>query len=278
MDGLLGKKGIAKIKLTMDKANFLCVAEKTAQHAGALLREHSASIPKIRFKGAVDLVTDIDTAAQELILKRIRESFPGHGFLAEEQKEKSVDSEYLWVIDPLDGTTNFAHHYPVFCVSIALVHRGRTIVGVVYDPMREEMFSAQSGRGALMNGRRIKVSSVSDLDKSLLATGFPYDLRESRSNNIGHFVNFVTRVQGLRRGGSAALDLCYVAAGRFDGFWELKLRPWDVAAGALICFEAGGRVSNFRGGDFDFRGKETLATNGNIHRQMIEVLCEGNGH
>ena len=260
----------------MDMKNFLSAAKETAEQAGALLKEHSASTPKIRFKGAVDLVTDIDNRAQELILERLGARFPDHDFLAEEDQSRKRGSEYLWIIDPIDGTTNFAHNYPVFCVSIALVHRGQIILGVVFDPMREELFSAERGCGSLLNGREIEVSAITELDKSLLATGFPYDLRESRVNNIDHFVSFVTRAQGIRRGGSAALDLCYVACGRFDGFWELKLQPWDVAAGALIVLEAGGRISDFGGGEFSPFGKETLATNGHIHVQMIEVLKREN--
>lgn len=259
----------------MDIKNFLGAARETAQQAGALLKEHSASIPKIRYKGAVDLVTDIDNRAQELILDRLGALFPDHDFLAEENQSRKRGSEYLWIIDPIDGTTNFAHNYPVFCVSIALVYRENTILGVVFDPMREELFSAEQGCGSFLNGRKIEVSATRELDKSLLATGFPYDLRESPVNNIGHFVNFVTRAQGIRRGGSAALDLCYVASGRFDGFWELKLQPWDVAAGGLIVVEAGGRISNFSGGEFSLFEKETLATNGDIHEQMIQVLKRG---
>jgi len=256
----------------MDEAAFFSAAKETALEAGALLREHSGSTPEIRFKGAVDLVTDIDNRAQELILKRLGSLFPDHDFLAEEDKFRERRSDHLWIIDPIDGTTNFAHNYPVFCISIALVSQCRLILGVVFDPMREELFSAERGGGAFMNGKPITVSSVPDLDKSLLATGFPYDVRESARNNIDNFVNFVTRAQGIRRGGSAALDLCYVACGRFDGFWELKLQPWDVAAGALIVLEAGGHVSDFHNGEFSLSGIETLATNGLIHNQMVEIL------
>jgi myo-inositol-1(or 4)-monophosphatase len=256
----------------MDVGTFLVSAKEAALQAGALLKENSSKTPEIRFKGAVDLVTDIDSRAQELIIERLGERFPGHDFLAEEDQNREGDSEYLWIIDPLDGTTNFAHNYPVFCVSIALIREGQVLLGVVFDPMRDELFTAVKGEGATANGRTIGVSCVRELDKSLLATGFPYDLRESRVNNISHFVNFVTRVQGIRRGGSAALDLCYVACGRFDGFWELKLQPWDVAAGGLVVLEAGGRVSDFCGGPFRLSGKETLATNGLIHQQMIDVL------
>lgn len=232
---------------------------------------------EISFKGVVDLVTNFDRRAQDLIYDRLSATFPEHGFLAEEGLSRREKSEFRWVFDPLDGTTNFAHRFPIFTVSIALEHQGSIVLGVVYDPMREEMFQAVKGEGAWLNGRRISVSSVADLDGSLLATGFPYDLRESPVNNITHFNHFLTRAQAVRRCGSAALDLCYVGCGRFDGFWELKLKPWDQAAGALIVEQAGGRVSDFAGGAFDITGRECLASNGLVHEGMIRVLALGNG-
>jgi myo-inositol-1(or 4)-monophosphatase len=220
----------------------------------------------------VDLVTNFDHKAQEMIFDRLARLFPGHGFLAEEGLARGERAEFRWVFDPLDGTTNFAHRVPVFTVSIALEQGDRVILGVVYDPMREELFEAVEGEGARLNGRPIRVSAVDDLDRSLLATGFPYDLRVSPVNNIAHFNNFLTRAQAVRRCGSAAMDLCYVACGRFDGFWELKLKPWDHAAGALIVREAGGRVTDFGGGEFDILSAESLASNGLIHEPMIRVL------
>lgn len=230
---------------------------------------------EISFKGVVDLVTNFDRQAQDLIFDRLSAAFPDHGFLAEEGLSRREKSEFRWVFDPLDGTTNFAHRFPIFTVSIALERRGTVVLGVVYDPMREEMFQAVEGEGAWLNGRTIRISDVADLDGSLLATGFPYDLRESPVNNIAHFNHFLTRAQAIRRCGSAALDLCYVACGRFDGFWELKLKPWDQAAGALIVEEAGGRVSDFAGGAFDISGQECLASNGLVHEAMIRVLALG---
>jgi myo-inositol-1(or 4)-monophosphatase len=179
------------------------------------------------------------------------------------------------VIDPLDGTTNFAHRLPVFAVSIGLVVGGRPVLGVVLDPVRGDLFTASAGGGARLDGRQVRVSSVDDLGRSLLATGFPYDIRDSPVNNLDHFQNFCLRAQAVRRCGSAALDLCYLACGRFDGFWELKLKPWDVAAGALIVTEAGGRVSDLDGGDHRIDNGETLATNGLIHEAMLEVIKLG---
>jgi myo-inositol-1(or 4)-monophosphatase len=230
---------------------------------------------KISYKGVVDLVTNFDRQAQDLIFDRLAAAFPGHGFLAEEGLSRGEKEEFRWVFDPLDGTTNFAHRFPVFTVSIALERHGKVILGVVYDPMREEIFQAVEGEGAELNGRKIRVSAVNDLNRSLLATGFPYDLRESPVNNIAHFNSFLLRAQAVRRCGSAAMDLCYVACGRFDGFWELKLKPWDHAAGALIVREAGGLVTDFRGGEFDISSPESLASNGLIHRAMIGVLNPG---
>ena len=256
----------------MDMDSYLDAAKEAAVKAGRILTEHSDSPPRIRYKGSVDLVTEFDNRAQRIIFETIALRFPDHDFLAEENLSRDKGSSFLWLVDPLDGTTNFAHRYPMYCVSIAMTVDKKTEVGVVYDPVREELFTAVKGRGAFLNGKKIRVSKERELDKSLVATGFPYDLRESPVNNIDHFVNFVTRVQGIRRGGSAALDLCYVACGRFDGFWELKLQPWDVAAGGLIVLESGGRVSDFSGGEFDVFAQETLATNSHIHQQMVDVL------
>lgn len=247
-------------------------AEDAARLAGELLRAHRDSVGEISFKGVVDLVTDTDRRSQALIVNRLSERFPGHDFLAEEGLSEERGSEFRWIIDPLDGTTNFAHGLPVYSISIALERRGEIGMGVVFDPTREEMFTALRGRGAELNGRRISVSSTPDLDHSLLATGFPYDVRESRENNLDHFADFAVRAQAVRRCGSAALDLCYVACGRFDGFWEIKLAPWDVAAGILMIFEAGGRVTDFSGERLDTTGKETVASNGRIHESLIQVL------
>lgn len=253
-------------------AQHLEAAKKAAFQAGQMLKKYSGSHPEIHYKGAVDLVTDFDTRAQDIICQRLLKQFPDFDFLAEENLKEEKGSEFCWIIDPIDGTTNYAHNFPVFCVSIALAFQNEAKVGVIYDPMREEMFSAVKDQGAILNDKPIHVSSVNQLDKSLLATGFPYDLRESPVNNFDHFLNFATRAQGIRRGGSAALDLCYVACGRFDGFWELKLQPWDVAAGRVIVLEAGGCVSDFQNAEPGLSGEETLGTNSLIHEQMVNIL------
>lgn len=256
----------------MKYSEYLMVSEEAARKAGRLLRENINKSDEIFYKGAVDLVTPFDTRAQKMILEHISSFFPEHDYLAEEGLSQNKGADMRWIIDPLDGTTNYAHHYPVFTVSIALERKSEVILGLVYDPMREEMFSALKAKGAFLNGKKISVSDISELDKSLLATGFPYDVRASQENNISHFNNFAIRAQGIRRCGSAAMDLCYVACGRYDGFWELKLKPWDIAAGTLIVQEAGGQVSDFKGGRFSIFGSEILATNGSIHQQMVDIL------
>lgn len=256
----------------MDVKFHLETAIEAALKAGRMLRENLGTSREIMYKGEVDLVTNFDHQSQQMIYDHLVHNFPDHDFIAEEGLDEEKGSAYRWIFDPLDGTTNYAHGFPVFSVSIALEFEGQIICGVVYDPMREEIFSGAKDDGAYLNGERIKVSVMDDLNKSLLATGFPYDLRESEENNIDHFNRFVTRAQAIRRCGSAALDLCYVASGRFDGFWELKLKPWDVAAASLIVSEAGGHMSDFRNGEFSIYCQETLGTNGLIHRQMLDVL------
>lgn len=256
----------------MNTEKYLEAAREAAQKAGRMLRKNIDKCREIFFKGTVDLVTNFDNQSQRIIFIHLSTCFPDHDFLAEEGLRKEKGAEFRWIIDPLDGTTNYAHSFPVLCVSVALEWKGEIVLGVIYDPMREEMFSAVKGEGAFLNGKEIKVSSVDNLDKSLVATGFPYDIRVSEVNNIVHFNNFITRVQGIRRCGSAAMDLCYVACGRFDGFWELKLEPWDMAAGALIVQETGGRISDFENREFSIFSSEILATNGLIHLQMVEVL------
>ena len=256
----------------MRPGEYLKVSEEAARKAGRLLKENINKSNEIYYKGAVDLVTPFDTKAQRTIFDYLSSFFPDHDYLAEEGLSQNKGAEMRWIIDPLDGTTNYAHHYPVFTISIALERKSEIVLGLVYDPMREEMFSALKGKGAFLNGKKISVSDIDELDKSLLATGFPYDVRISHKNNILHFNNFIIRAQGIRRCGSAAMDLCYVACGRYDGFWELKLKPWDTAAGVLIVREAGGQVSDFRGGEFSISGSEILATNGSIHQQMADIL------
>ena len=251
----------------------LCnAAVAAARIGGGIVRAGASAKKRVTYKGRVNLVTQVDTRSERAIMKYLGNRFPGHAFLAEESGSSARVSEYLWIIDPLDGTTNYAHGYRSYCVSIALSVRGTVELGVVYDPNLDELFAAVRGRGARLNGRKISVSPASSLSKSLLATGFPYDVRESKNNNLDHFSNFALKSQAVRRAGSAALDLCHTACGRFDGYWELKLGPWDVAAGSLMVVEAGGRVSDFKGGRFDIYMRELLASNGRIHRQMLDVL------
>lgn len=254
---------------------MLNFAIRVARDAGSLLRNRLNTSFDIMHKGAINIVTEVDLASEKLIRDAISTHYPRHEFLGEEGGLAESRSDYRWVVDPLDGTTNYAHGYPVFCVSIALEHQGETVLGVVYDPTRDEMFTAERGGGAALNNRPIRVSGVDDLGKGLLSTGFPYDIKTSSFTNLDHWGNFAMNAQALRRDGAAALDLCYVACGRFDGFWELNLSPWDTAAGALIVSEAGGRVTDFTGGKFSNYGPQVLASNGLIHDRMIEVLNSG---
>ncbi len=243
-----------------------------ARDAGALLRDRLGTRIDISHKGSINLVTDVDLASEKLIREAISTYYPRHEILAEEGGLTETRSEYRWVVDPLDGTTNYAHGYPFFCVSIALEYQGEAVVGVVYDPMREELFTAERGGGAALNNRPIRVSAIDDLTQGILSTGFPYDIKTSKLTNLDHWANFAMNAQALRRDGAAALDLCYVACGRYDGFWELNLSPWDTAAGALIVAEAGGHVTDFGGGLFSNYKPEVVASNGKIHNRMIEVL------
>jgi myo-inositol-1(or 4)-monophosphatase len=255
-----------------DIAKFLEVAWEAANAAGMLIRENWQQPKEIAYKGTIDLVTSVDRDSERCIVDILQRNFPDHSILAEEETELvGKQNHYRWIIDPLDGTTNFAHGYPQFCVSIALEHEGQIILGIVYDPLRPECFRAAKGRGATLNGTAIRTSDVKELDKSLLATGFPYDHRDKADYYLSFFREFMTRCQGIRRAGAAALDLCYVACGRIDGFWELKLRPWDTAAGSLIVEEAGGQLTDFSGKPFSIQGNETLASNGRIHNEMIAV-------
>jgi myo-inositol-1(or 4)-monophosphatase len=257
----------------MQLDGFKATAVEAATIAGNILVEYVRSGFRIEYKNAVDLVTDADRQSEQAIIDTIRRNYPDHDILAEERGMESAGrSPYKWVIDPLDGTTNFAHGFPMYCVSIGLEHEGRMVLGVILDPTRQELFTAVSGHGTTLNGRRIRVSHTSALDAALLVTGFAYDIRESRNNNLDYFSQFCLRARGVRRTGSAALDLCYVAAGRFDGFWEMKLHAWDVAAGSLMVTEAGGRMSDFKGGTFSIDGEEMVSSNGLIHGEMLDVL------
>jgi len=252
--------------------DFMAVARDAALNAGSILKDNIHGIREISYKGDINLVTEMDMRSERAVVETLRTAFPDHGIIAEEETNIGNSSGFTWIIDPLDGTTNYAHGYPCFSVSIALDRRGEIILGVVYDPMRDELFSAQKGQGAHLNGRPILVSAVDRLLSSLLATGFPYDRKVSEKNNMDYFHDLLMASQEVRRDGSAALDLCSVACGRFDGFWELKLKPWDVAAGSLIVREAGGMVSDFSGSRFSIHDEEILASNGRIHGRMLEIL------
>jgi len=243
-----------------------------AHEVGAYINKMSNRKKRIAYKGEVDLVTQFDRKSQDMIVRALIKRFPEFGILSEEDINRKTDAPTKWIVDPLDGTTNFAHGLPIWTISIALENEGEIMLGIVYDPTRDEMFSAMKNRGAFLNNKKIKVSKVKRLSESLLVTGFPYDVRRSKDNNLNHFSNFAVQAQAVRRLGSAALDLCYTACGRFDGYWELKLSPWDQAAGSLILKEARGKITDFKGSAFDIYGDEVLGTNGLIHRQMMAVL------
>jgi myo-inositol-1(or 4)-monophosphatase len=256
--------------------DYLTTAIQAVRESGGIQKEWLHKEKRIELKGEINLVTDVDRRCEQRIIEIIKKAFPEHNILTEESLQPQLPSRFRWIIDPLDGTTNYAHGYPRFCTSVALEEGGRVIVGTVYDPLLDELFVAQEGNGAFLNDVPIAVSATDRLINALLCTGFPYDLRESRDNNLDYFMRFIMEARAIRRDGSAALDLCYVAAGRFDGFWELKLHPWDVAAGKLIIEEAGGKVTDFRGGSLLLDGKEALASNGKIHEGMIKILQQKN--
>jgi myo-inositol-1(or 4)-monophosphatase len=249
-------------------------AVELAREAGSLLRSGMGNVEAVEHKGAIDLVTEFDLQSERLLVEGLRRSFPEDPILAEEGG--GAAGGHRWLIDPLDGTTNFAHGLPVFCISMAYVEAGAIQLGVVYDPMRSELFQALRGQGASLNGKPIHVSREALLDRSLLVTGFPYDIRTADETNLDHFSRLSLRAQAVRRLGSAALDLAYVAAGRFDGYWELRLSPWDWGAGILLVREAGGKVTRLEGDADIFRPPTSIvASNGLIHEAMLRVL-EGN--
>lgn len=248
-----------------------------ARESGKIQREYYRKRFSIRFKGDINLVTDVDIACQERIVSLIEKEFPGDEVIAEEKDNTFDGTKNRWIIDPLDGTTNYAHGYPFFCTSVAYEVAGDIVAGAVYNPVFDELFYGTKGEGAFFHNEKLSVSGIDRLKASLLSTGFPYDLPTNPSNNIGHFINFLHHAQAVRRDGSAALNLCYVACGRFEGHWELRLNPWDMAAGDLIVREAGGVVTNIAGGPFSIYASDAgiVATNGLVHRQMIDVLREG---
>ncbi len=267
---------------TRKKFEFAHVAEGIARQAGALLRGFYEKGVATEYKGDVDLVTEADRASEALIREKLGKAFSGHGIYGEEGTREQLESEYRWYVDPLDGTTNFAHGFPVFCVVLGLERRvaglaadadGDMVAGVIYDPLRDEMFSCERGRGAWLNGRQIKVSKTKSLQEALTATGFPSHKRHS-SPNVHFYQQITLRSHGVRRAGSAALDMAYVACGRLDGFWEFHLNPWDTSAGYLLVEEAGGRVTHFDGGKFTLDSRETLATNGLIAGELEHIFAE----
>jgi myo-inositol-1(or 4)-monophosphatase len=260
----------------MQTEKILAAAQEAALKAGAYLKENYGQLrrPEVELKGEIDLVTKHDRKSQQIIYDLLKENFPRHSFLSEEDLKVENEKELLWVIDPLDGTTNYAQSLPVFSVSIAFLLEGIPRVGVVYAPLLQEMFHAVKGGGAFLNGKPLAVSRERELGNSVLGTGFPYDIRESSQNNIEHFSRFLLKTRALRRMGSAAIDVAYTAAGRFDGFWELKLLPWDIAAAMLMVQEAGGEVTDFAGNPFDPFKRNIVASNRYIHEQMLRVLRE----
>jgi myo-inositol-1(or 4)-monophosphatase len=253
-------------------SDFRELAIEIAREAGTFLKERLYSVHTIDFKGEIDLVTEVDRISEEMITSRIQKRFPDHDIVAEECTNIMRDSEYTWIIDPLDGTTNYAHGYPVFCVSIALQRVNEIILGVIYNPMLDELFVAERGEGAFLQGVEIHVSATPSLSDSLVATGFPYDVRERSRDVLACFNEVIPKARAVRRPGSAALDLAYVAAGRFDGFWELRLKPWDTAAGWLLVEEAGGMVTDMNGDTYYLESPSIVASNGRIHRGLMEVL------
>jgi myo-inositol-1(or 4)-monophosphatase len=247
--------------------------ELLARQAGEILRAGFGQIHEIHYKGAIDIVTEVDRRSEEFLLGEIRKHYPDHHVVAEESGELSGDRSRVWFVDPLDGTVNYSHGLPIFSVSIGFMDSGSLRLGVVYDPMRDECFSAERGRGAWLNRSPIHVSLQTNLDQSLLVTGFPYDIRTNPDNNLNHFAKFSMYSQAVRRLGSAALDLCYVAAGRFDGFWELSLETWDVAAGVLIAAEAGARVTNSQGdADVLTTPISIVVANAGLHSSLLKGL------
>ena len=251
---------------------FIDLATQSALEAGKVLLGYFGKIDKYELKSPKSVLTEADTAAEELIINKIKSVYPDHGFLAEESGRTNNNSEYIWIIDPLDGTTNFAHAYPFFSISIALEINGVLELGVVYDPIKNELFHAETGKGSYLNDQKINISNVDSLEGSLLVTGFVHEQDWMITKNLQYLERFIYKSQAFRRDGSAALDLCYVACGRFDGFWEMGLNPWDTAAGVLMVKEAGGKVTEFSGNDFKLESLEILASNGIIHDGMKNLL------
>jgi len=252
--------------------HFLETAVEAARIAGKFQRYRFASLLNVTLKGDKNLVTEVDQESERLIVEHLLAAFPDHNIVAEEGEYRQSEAPFRWIIDPLDGTTNYTHGFPWFCVSIGLESAGELLAGVIYNPMHDELFTATKGGGAFLNGQRLHVSGRAPLQNSLLGTGFPYDCASDPANNFDNFIAFQKAARGIRRAGAAALDLAYVAAGRLDGFWELKLKPWDVAAGVLLVREAGGSVTTFDGTAYDIFNDRILASNGLIHAEMADLL------
>jgi myo-inositol-1(or 4)-monophosphatase len=251
---------------------MLKTAIKAAKEAGKIIIESMESKKIIDYKSAVNILTDADLKAEKKILSIIKEKFPSHSFYTEEGLGKKTDSDHLWVIDPLDGTTNFYHSFPHFCVSIAHLFKGKVDLGVIFDPIKNELFHAEMEKGAFLNNKKISVSKTTKLSDALLVTGFAYDRKNIKRNLNINEKFFNTNVQGIRRTGSAALDICYVACGRADGYWEFAIKPWDHAAGFLIVTEAGGKITKIKGENYEVFTNDIIASNSKIHEQMLEIL------
>lgn len=263
----------------MDLESIKRTGVRAAYRAGRILNEYFGNAIQVTKKGVIDLVTDADVAAEKLIIDTIKERFPDHAILAEESGPTGDNGTHRWIIDPLDGTTNFAHRLPVFAVSIAYAHDDRILMGIVFNPISGELFSAVHGQGAFLNDVPVNVSTTPQLVDSLLVTGFPYTVRSTPPTELmARFTRCLTSVQGVRRLGSAALDLCFVGCGRFDGFWEEDLKPWDTAAGMLIAVEAGAMVTDYTGRPYHIYNKQILATNGHIHSELVALLNTEVGH
>jgi len=254
--------------------DFVTVAAEAALRAGAIQRERYGSAIEVSHKGTIDLVTEVDRACEDAILETLRSRVPDHDVVTEETPLERTGARHVWYVDPLDGTTNYAHGYPLFCASLALAVDGAVVAAAVFEPLRQELFTAERGAGAHLNGRRLRVSGAARLIDSMLVTGFPYDVHQRLAETLRLFNRFVGCARAIRRDGAAAADLCYVAAGRADGFWEERLQPWDVLAGALVLEEAGGRVSRFDGSALGVTAEEVLASNGAIHDLMLREIAE----
>ena len=253
--------------------SYLDIALEAAQKAGSIIRENFHKKIEVDYKGRINLVTNVDREAEKAVIETIKQYYLKHNILTEEtEHEQDASQPFRWVIDPLDGTTNYVHGFPFVCVSIALQKNNESIVGVVYNPILNELFYAEKGGGSFRNNEPISVSDNADFSKSLLATGFPYDMLNEERNNIKNFSKMIKKCRGIRRPGAAALDLCYVACGIFDGYWELELYPWDTAAGLVILEEAGGKVTKFDDSKFSIFDKEIVVSNGKVHGEMVKVL------